>query len=342
MIGSCAISPFNINQVAVANAGHLGACKTDTSPSAMTLIFTRRDIFTAVPAALGGQPVNVRPNIAHSEEQQMADARMIDIPLTPDNKVAVERRGQIVLIGINRPQMFNKIDPDTFYALAKAYHNFDNDPTLRAAVIVGHGEHFSRGNDVEAFSALAKSGKAFTLEPDQLDPLGRARKLSKPLLAVAHGDNWNMGHELHLAADIRVASADVRYRQTENAYGRVPGVAPVRWPREVGWANAMRYLLTGDPWGAEAAYPMGVVQEVAPNKAAALDIAIGIANQVATCGPLGIKATLQVAHVALNATADAAAYATLEKAYVSLFRSGDFGEGRRAEAENRTPVFQRR
>jgi enoyl-CoA hydratase/carnithine racemase len=73
----------------------------------------------------------------------------------------------------------------------------------------------------------------------QIDPLGRAQKLSKPLVAVAHGDTWNMGHELHLAADIRVASADVRYRQTENAWGRVPGVAPVRWPREVGWANAM-------------------------------------------------------------------------------------------------------
>src|ERR1700691_4146139 len=218
---------------------------------------------------------------------------MVDIPLSPGAKVTVERRGQIVLIGINRPQMFNHIDPDTFYGLAKAYYEFDNDPTLRAAVLVGHGEHFSRGNDVEAFSALAKSGKAFTLGEGQMDPLGRAQKLSKPLVAVAHGDTWNMGHELHLNADIRVASADVRYRQTENAFGRVPGVAPVRWPREVGWANAMRYLLTGDPWDAETAYRMGVVQEVAPGKAAALEVAIGIANKVAACGALGIKATLQ-------------------------------------------------
>ena len=266
--------------------------------------------------------------------------RMVDIPLSPDTKVAVERRGQIVLIGINRPQMFNRIDPETFYGLAKAYYDFDNDSTLRAAVLVGHGEHFSRGNDIEAFSALAKSGKAFTLGAGQLDPLGRAQKLSKPLIAVAHGDTWNMGHELHLNADIRVASADVQYRQTENAYGRVPGVAPVRWPREVGWANAMRYLLTGDPWDAETAYRMGVVQEVAPNKAAALDVAIGIANKVAGCGPLGIKATLQVAHFSINDAVDAAGYKKLEAAYVSLFRSEDFIEGRKAEAEKRPPVFQ--
>jgi enoyl-CoA hydratase/carnithine racemase len=159
---------------------------------------------------------------------------------------------------------------------------------------------------------------------------------------VVHGDTWNMGHELHLAADIRVASADVRYRQTENVYGRVPGVAPVRWPREVGWANAMRYLLTGDHWDAETAYRMGVVQEVAPNKDAALKIGIDIANKIAACGPFGVKATLAAAHLAINDSADAAAFAKLEAEYVKLFGTEDFIEGRKAEAENRPPIFHGR
>ena len=114
--------------------------------------------------------------------------RMVDIPLSPDAKITVERREQIVLIGINRPKMFNRIDPEAFYGLATAYYGFDNDSTLRAAVLFGHGEHFSRGNDVEAFSVLAKSGQSFKLGEDQIDPLGRAQKLSKPLVAVAHGD----------------------------------------------------------------------------------------------------------------------------------------------------------
>src|SRR6202451_1872274 len=266
-------------------------------------------------ASIGEQNVEKQSVPSASEvgvTQPNDTLRMVDVPLSPGTKIAVERRGQIVLIGINRPQMFNRIDPETFYGLAKAYYEFDNDPTLRAAVLVGHGEHFSRGNDVGAFSALAKSGKAFTLGAGQLDPLGRAQRLSKPLIAVAHGDTWNMGHELHLNADIRVASADVRYGQTENAYGRVPGVAPVRWPREVGWANAMRYLLTGDHWDAQTAYRMGVVQEVAPNKDAALKTGIDTANRIAACGPIGIKATLAAAHLAINESADAAAYAKLE------------------------------
>ena len=268
--------------------------------------------------------------------------RMVDIPKTPHVKVTVERRDQIVAIGINRPQVFNKVDPDTFYALAAAYYDFDNDPTLRAALLFGHGENFSRGNDVDAFSALAKTGKAFTLGDGQLDPLGRGQRLSKPLVVVVHGDTWNMGHELHLAADIRVASADVRYGQNENAHGRVPGTAPVRFVREAGWANAMRYMLTGDHWDAHAAYRMGMVQEIAPDKDAALKIGLDLANKVAACGPIGIKATLKVAHIGVDESADAAAFAELERQYVSLFKSGDFLEGRKAEAENRPPVFHGR
>jgi hypothetical protein len=65
---------------------------------------------------------NVENQSAQSADQAAKDGRhMVDAPLSPDTKVTIERRGQIVLIGINRPQMLNKIDPDTFYGLATAY-----------------------------------------------------------------------------------------------------------------------------------------------------------------------------------------------------------------------------
>jgi enoyl-CoA hydratase len=268
--------------------------------------------------------------------------RMCDVPRSPHATVTIERREHIVLIGINRPQHLNKIDPDTFYELASAYFDFDADPTLRAALLFGHGANFSRGNDVEAFSALAKAGRAFKLNERQIDPIGRERKLSKPLIAVVHGDTWNVGHELHLFADIRIASNDVSFRQTENAYGRVPGVAPVRMVREAGWANAMRYLLTGDTWDAQSALRMGIVQEIGADQAEALQIGIALAHRVAACGPLGIQATLKVAHMAISDSTDAAAFAALESEYVSLFKTQDFAEGRQAETENRPPIFQGR
>jgi hypothetical protein len=164
---------------------------------------------------------------------------MSDIPFSPEAKITVERLGAIVLIGVNRPQVYNRFDPDAFFGLAKAYYDFDNDPSLRAAVLFGHGENFSRGIDVDAFAPLARTGEPFAVADGMLDPFARTQKLSKPLIAVVHGDTWNMGHELHLVADIRVASADARFGQDENTHGRFPGGgSTIRFPREAGWGNA--------------------------------------------------------------------------------------------------------
>jgi enoyl-CoA hydratase len=82
-----------------------------------------------------------------------------------------------------------------------------------------------------------------------VDPFGNSSGFPDRHLAV-HGDTWNMGHELHLVADLRIASADVRFGQDENTHGRFPGGgSTIRFPRKAEWGNAMRYLLTGDHWG---------------------------------------------------------------------------------------------
>jgi enoyl-CoA hydratase len=266
--------------------------------------------------------------------------RMADIPLSPEAKITVERRGEIVLIGVNRPQVGNRFDPDAFFGLAKAYYDFDNDASLRAAVFFGHGENFSRGIDVDAFAPLARAGNPFAVTDGMLDPFARTQHLTKPLIAVVHGDTWNMAHELHLVADIRVASADVRFGQDENTHGRFPGGgSTIRFPREAGWGNAMRYMLTGDHWGAAEAYRMGVIQQIAPNPAQALQAGIGLARKIAACGPLGIKTTLQSAHLAID-DSEAAAFARLSGQFGGLFHTQDFTEGRNAEAQGRPPVYQ--
>jgi enoyl-CoA hydratase len=267
---------------------------------------------------------------------------MAETPLSPTSKVTVERRGQIVLIGINRPSIQNRVDPETYLGLAKAYYQYDHDPSLRAAVLFGHGDNFSRGVDVNAFKALAVSGRPFLSDPEIIDPLPKTKGLSKPLIVVVHGDTWNMGHELHLVADIRIAAANTRFGQDENTHGRFPGGgSTVRFVREAGWANAMRYMLTGDHWNAEEALRMGVVQTIAPTADAALKAGIEMATKIAACGPLGVKATLASAHLAIDAS-ESEALSKLEAQYRALYGSEDFKEGRKAEAEDRPPVYQGR
>ena len=189
---------------------------------------------------------------------------LADVPLGPSVTVTVERRGDIVLVGLNRPFIQNRIDPPTRLRLAATYYQYEHDASLRALVLFGHGENFSRGIDVDAAQAGIISGQRPASATPTLDVLGNSQPhRSKPVVVVAHGDTWNLGHEIYLASDVRVASANTRFGQDENTHGRFPGGgATVRFVREAGWGNAMRYMLTGDHWTAEESYRMGITQQL--------------------------------------------------------------------------------
>jgi len=160
-----------------------------------------------------------------------------------------------------------------------------------------------------------------------------------PLVVVVHGDTWNPGHEPYLAGDIRIAAANTRFGQDENTHGRFPGGgATVRFVRDAGWGNAMRYMLTGDHWSAEESYRMGITQLIAPTPMEAIDAGIAMARKIAACAPLSIKATLASAHQVIDPE-EADALSKLGAQYSALYRTEDFLEGRRAEAEGRPPKY---
>jgi enoyl-CoA hydratase len=291
-------------------------------------------------ALMAAGVASAAPALAQSAAPLPASTRLDDVALSPNVRATVERRGQVVLIGINRPDVFNRFDPETQHALAVAFTGYEHDDSLRCAILFGHGPNFSRGIDVDAHKAAIGQAPAPTNESlVSYTGTNGKKRLTKPFIVVTHGDTWNAAHELHLAADIRICAADVRFGQDENTHGRFPGGgSTVRFPREVGWGNAMRYMLTGDHWGAQEAYRMGEVQEIAPNRDAAIEAALRIANKVAACAPLGVKATLESAHLAID-SGEIEAFAQMGKAYNTLYSTRDFQEGRDAEAQNRPPVY---
>ena len=264
-----------------------------------------------------------------------------DAPANATTTITVERRDDIVLVGLNRPFIQNRLDPATRVRLAEVLFQYDHDPSLRAAVLFGHGEHFSRGIDVEASQAALIAGRRTLTGTAVIDPLGKSLPhRTKPLVVSVHGDTWNLGHELYLAGDVRVAAADTRFGQDENTHGRFPGGgATVRFVREAGWGNAMRYMLTGDHWSAEESYRMGITQQIAPTREAALAAAFAIARKIAANAPLSIQATLASAHQMIDPV-EADALSKLDAQYAALYRTEDFVEGRRAEAEGRTPQYK--
>ena len=120
------------------------------------------------------------------------------------------------------------------------------------------------------------------------------------------------------------------------------GGATIRLPRQTGWGNAMRWLLTGDEFDADEATRIGLVQEVAADAAAAQAKAREIAHTIADrAAPLGVQAVLASAHLA-RTDGDDAAIDRLRPEVTRLFGTADAAEGVQSFIERRQARFQGR
>src|SRR6185503_17006862 len=129
--------------------------------------------------------------------------------------------------------------------LCRAYGELDRDAALRAGVLFAHGEHFTGGLDLPQWAPIFQSGH-WQIPDGGRDPLGlTGPRVRKPVVAAVQGICLTIGIELLLATDLRIAAPTTRFAQIEIKRGIYPvGGATIRFPRECGWANAMRWLLT--------------------------------------------------------------------------------------------------
>lgn len=100
----------------------------------------------------------------------------------------------------------------------------------------------------------------------------------------------------------------------------------------------MRYILTGDTWGADEARRMSLVCELATNAEAALERGLELARKIAAAAPLATRTTLASAQQAIN-EGEEKAFAALVPAFIRLLKTEDFQEGIRAVRERREPVY---
>lgn len=256
-------------------------------------------------------------------------------------RVTTEIRGHVLHIGLNRADKLNAFDVDMLDALATAFTELENAPDLRCAVLFAHGKNFTAGLDLAEVGPQFAAGKA--LFPDgAIDPLGiRPPRRTKPVVIAVQGWCLTIGIELILACDIAVAAQDTRFGQIEVNRGIFPfGGATVRWPARSGWGNAMRYLLTGDRFGADEAHRIGLVAERVPT-GTQHEVATQIAERIAAQAPLGVRATLRSAAAAIKGDPEAELAALEDQARV-LFSTEDAQEGVRSFVERRTAKFKGR
>lgn len=253
-------------------------------------------------------------------------------------RISWESRGHVALIGLNRAEKRNAFDLQMLDELAAAYTRYEDDASLRCAVLFAHGDHFTGGLDLAEVGPAVAGGRP--LFPDgSVDPLGLgARRRTKPVVCALQGYCFTIGVELALATDVRFASDDVKLAQLEVKRGIYPfGGGTLRLPAVAGWGNAMKWLLTGDTFDAAEALRIGVVQEVLP-RAEVLARAVAYADRVALQAPLAVQASLASARNAADHGPDAEIGKLLERAR-ALMTTEDAIEGMRSFVERREGKF---
>lgn len=258
-----------------------------------------------------------------------------------EKKLIVEEKDHVLMIGLNRSEKRNAFDLEMYQELSLAYGELNQNPDLRCGLLFAKGNHFTAGLDLPKWEPFFTKGSFPDLPAGGIDPLGldENTRVSKPLVMAVQGICFTIGIELLLATDIRVAASDTRFGQIEIKRGIYPvGGATVRLHQEIGWGNAMRYLLTADEITAREAFRLGLVQEIAEPENL-FGKAFEIAHTIAKQSPLGVQATLKSGRIA-NSQGDQAAIERLLPDLMPIMKSEDFKEGIQSFLERRKADFK--
>ncbi|WP_213576902.1 crotonase/enoyl-CoA hydratase family protein [Rhodococcus sp. USK13] len=252
--------------------------------------------------------------------------------------ITTEVRGNVLLIGLNRPDKRNALTGEMLDALAEAYKRYDNDDDLRCAVLYGEGGSYCAGADLTQLKDLIESD-SLSYGEGQYDPFGlEGARLSKPLITAVHGMCFAGGLELALAGEFIVAAEGTLFGQPEvlrGVFAFEGGAA--RWAASVGYANAQRYLLTGHHLDATEAHRIGLVQEVVPAEQL-FDRALELANEIAAAAPRGVRHSLAVSRRAAEEGL-AAAFEMIPPLRTEIIGTSDAAEGIVSFKERRAGVY---
>ncbi len=246
----------------------------------------------------------------------------------------MKKKGPVAYVTINRPEVLNACDFETYGLLAQMWREFRDDEALRVAIMTGAGERaFCAGSDVKS-NYVERPGQDPPESPYQV-----MFDLTKPIIAAINGRANGGGLEQALCCDIRVAAEHSQFGLGEVRLGWLPGGGGTqRLPRLIPLGRALEMLYTGNRISAEEALRLGLVDHVVP-MSRLMSKCEEIAGEICKSAPLAVQRIKQAALRGIDMPL-ADGLKLERELYKWLQGTEDAREGARAFAEKRPPQWK--
>lgn len=257
-----------------------------------------------------------------------------------------EKRGQIAILTLSRPEARNAWNNDLAVGLQQRLPQHEDDPDVRCVILTGddRGGAFSAGADLKNPRTHSESSVANFIEGlprrRRSSPIILMSEFAKPIVAAVNGYAIGIGCILTFCCDLIVASERAEWRLPQVALGIMPAQGgALRAARWIGKGLAMRLAL-GFPLPAAEAYRVGLAQWLVQHDEL-MTQAMKVADHIASLSPLAARVAKESLNSGLNVPLDEAAHADLYR-FMALEMTEDKTEGHRAWRERRKPDFKGR
>ena len=222
--------------------------------------------------------------------------------------IKYEKRNGVAYITLNNPERANILDKPTSDEIAEAWADVWEDRDIRCAILTGEGDrHFCGGHNLAPRPGVTEEDREYLRTKRVFWPLagtvngqktgvdGRMGdhypRVFKPVIAAING--WAAGAGFYIllsTTDIRIASLEhARFKfslLSQGWLGHGPGATLLT--RQIRYVDAMRILLTDEPFGAEEALRVELINEVVPH-ARLMETAEAIARHICTLPPAAVR-----------------------------------------------------
>jgi len=256
--------------------------------------------------------------------------------------VLVERRDDIAIVSLNRPDMLNSFDASLRRDLLLAVREVNEDEGVRVAILTGAGRAFCAGADL---SESADQGDDFRVE-DQLNGEFKPIVLEiaeapKPWIGAINGAAAGIGSAFAMVCDLTVMAEDAFLYQAFTAISLVPdGGATWQLARTLGRKRAYEVIVSGEKIRADKCLDWGLCNRVVPS-AQLVEESLAWARELAAKAPLALRYAKQALNQAMedNLADSISAEAKLQHICIG---SEDAKEGITAFMEKRAAVWKGR